>query len=107
MCTKDPPCKFCGICSNCGEVHEENSWIRYFGEYFNNSHFWRTDLRGESEMMSRFPWHLKMRGRCRSTPSQCLFCGICIGCAEEYTKQYGNRNSWWRMWGFLINFVFN
>ena len=98
ICTKDPPCKFCGFCIDCSEIHEENSWKRYFGEYFNSSRFWREDLRDEAEMMSRFPWHLKMRRRCKTSASTCLFCGICIGCGEEYYEK-----SLWRKWGRYFN----
>ena len=83
-----PPCKFCGYCNVCGKVHEENkdSWKRNFGEYFNNSHFWRKSLRNESEMMKKMSWIPKMRGRCSSVSSICVFCGICKECGKEVTS---------------------
>ena len=99
ICTKDPPCKFCRFCIHCGEAHEENknSWKKHFGEYFNNSHFWRKSFKQESKMMKKMSWVQSMRGRCSST-SYCLFCGICIGCGEEYYEK-----SLWRKWGRYFN----
>ena len=99
-CYKDAPCEFCGFCKDCAEVHEENkdSWMRYFGEYFNNSYFWRKDLRiWREDLRSEWRQNSMERERCNAS-TYCLFCGICKECGEEITKI-----SWWRMWGRYFN----